>query len=167
MPAESFGIIQSQAPIGQSFTPSLSAVGFIRLDLFDLNFNNGKGATVYVNVRANSITGTILGSSIPVVIPDSFGASGGFTNFVFDAAVPVVSGTVYYFDLVAQTGSDFWAVRRFVQGSDYLGGIEYIQGLPGIDDLWFREGVIIPEPASIALLVVGAGFILMRKRRDY
>ena len=166
VPAESAGILQTEGPIGQSFTPSLAAVGFVRLDLYDLNFGNGKGATVYLNLRANSITGTILGSSIPVFMPDSFGGSGGFTNFVFAAPVEVTPGTVYFFDIALQTGSDLWAVRRFVQGSDYTGGTEWFQGQPGTDDLWFREGIIVPEPDSSALLFFGTGFLLwLRKMR--
>src|SRR5258708_2607463 len=67
--------IQTDAPVGQSFTPSLTAVGFIRLDLFDAVINNGKGATVYFNLRADSITGTILASSTPVSMPDGFAFS--------------------------------------------------------------------------------------------
>src|SRR5882724_10190565 len=63
---EIYALIQPDGPVGQSFTPSLSAVGLVRLDLFDWNNGNAKGATVYVNMRANSITGTILGSSMPV-----------------------------------------------------------------------------------------------------
>jgi len=79
--------------------------------------------------------------------------------------VPVTPGTVYYFDLVVQTGSDLWAVRRFVQGSDYTGGTEYFQGQPGVDDLWFREGIIVSEPGSAVLLILGGGGLLFWGRR--
>src|SRR6266567_12350 len=135
-PGEANALIQPDGPVGQSFTPSLTAVGFIRLDLFDWNNNNGKGATVFVNLRANSIGGTILGSSTPVFMPDGFAVhSGGFTNFFFQTPVSVTPGTTYYFDLVAQAGSDTWGVRRYFFGSDYPGGTEFISGLPGIGDL--------------------------------
>src|SRR5882672_1048303 len=47
--------IQANEPIGQSFTAALSSVGFIRLFLSDNAFDS-VGATVYVNLRTNSIT---------------------------------------------------------------------------------------------------------------
>ncbi len=43
-------VIQQSTPIGQSFTPAFSAVGFVRLKLYDVNPNNGLGATLYVNL---------------------------------------------------------------------------------------------------------------------
>src|SRR5262249_27751219 len=154
----------TDAPLGQSFTPGLTAVGFIRLDLFDAVNNNGKGAIVYVNMRADSINGTILGSSIPVSLPDGFGVNGGgFTDFLFPIPVAVTPGTTYYFELAAQSGSDVWGVRRFLLGTDYPGGTEYLSGLPGIDDLWFREGIVAPEPSSAALLLLGGGVLLWKR----
>src|SRR5689334_7761090 len=47
---------------GQSFTPSLSAVGFIRLFLTDTDLQDGIGATFYINLRSNSISGAVIGS---------------------------------------------------------------------------------------------------------
>ena len=164
-PAEANALIQPDGPVGQSFTPSLTAVGFIRLDLFDWNNNNGKGATVHVNLRANSITGPILSSSTPVSMPDGFAvAGGGFTDFLFQNPAPVTPGTIYYFDLVAQPGSDSWGVRRYLFGSDYTGGTGYMSGQPGTDDLWFREGIIVPEPSSVALLLLGTGILFWNRR---
>jgi len=166
-PAESNARIPTDAPLGQSFTPSLTAVGFIRLDLYDVVNNNGKGAIVYVNMRADSITGTILGSSSPVSLPDGFGVNGGgFTSFLFQNAVVVTPGTIYYFDIATQTGSDTLGVRRFLLGTDYTGGTEFLSGQPGGDDLWFREGIVVPEPSSISLLLLGSGaFFWIRKLR--
>ena len=164
-PGESFARIQPDAPLGQSFTPSLTTVGFIRLDLYDDVNHNGKGATIYVNLRANSITGPILSSSIPVSMPDGFAvAGGGFTDFLFQNLVPVTPGTIYYFDLAAQPGSDTWGLRRYLFGSDYTGGTEYISGQPGTDDLWFREGIIVPEPSSVALLLFGTVILFWNRR---
>src|SRR5580693_6560279 len=78
--------IQSQQPIGQSFIPVFSSVGFIELNLGDDKPANGLGATAVVNLRGNSITGTVLATSSPVFMPDGFGDNGfgasfpGFTN---------------------------------------------------------------------------------------
>src|SRR5437870_5287481 len=65
LPAGILHDIQPYEPIGQSFTPGLSSVGFVRLNLSDAITGNGVGATVYVNLRADSITGPILGSTDP------------------------------------------------------------------------------------------------------
>src|ERR1041385_1670739 len=63
--------IRPNQPFGQSFAPALPSVGFIRLYLSDDAFNS-LGATVYVNLRADSITGAILASSVPVFVADRF-----------------------------------------------------------------------------------------------
>src|SRR6266403_1893617 len=59
----SANVSQTAQPTGQSFTPSLNGIGFVRLNLFDENRNNGLGATIYVNLRSNSITGPIIDST--------------------------------------------------------------------------------------------------------
>ena len=81
------GVIQSSQPIGQSFTPSLASVGFIRLKLGDCVIN-GFGATVYLNLRSDSISGPILATSDSVVMPDGFI---GYPNFFFFDACPCAS----------------------------------------------------------------------------
>src|SRR5689334_14952637 len=70
-----FGAISSNQPIGQSFTPTLPSVGFIRVQLADSVPANGVGATVCINLRQGSITGAILGSSNPVSMTNGFGIS--------------------------------------------------------------------------------------------
>src|SRR5262249_5213375 len=95
--------IQSNQPMGQSFTPSLNAVGFIRLYLSDNDFN-GIGTTVFLNLRTNSITGAILGSTTPISVPDHFR---GTVDYLFPSAIPVTLGTPYYFQPVVQSGESF------------------------------------------------------------
>src|SRR5438876_85248 len=74
-------VIQQQVPPwGQSFTPSLSAVGFVRLGPNDGNASDGLGATMYLNLIAGSIGGTIIGTSAPVTMPNNFG---GYATFYF------------------------------------------------------------------------------------
>jgi len=155
--------IQPNQPMGQSFTPVLPSIGFIRLGLGDANENNGFGATLYVNLRTNSITGPILSSTDPVPLPDGFGrGSNGYVNFFFSRPVALVPGTVYYFQPVVQSG-DTWEIASYSYG--YPGGTAYFQGRGSGDlsDLWFREGVVAPEP-SPALLVVIGGCLLFRLR---
>jgi hypothetical protein len=63
--------IQSLQPMGQSFIPTYSSVGFIRIYPTDTAFNN-VGATIYLNLRAGSISGTVVAATSPVVLPDEF-----------------------------------------------------------------------------------------------
>src|SRR5262249_9200785 len=147
--------IQSRQPMGQSFTPTLNSVGFVRFHLFDLNEGNGIGASVYVNLRADSITGPIIGSTAPVFMPDGFGhlLIGGYTNFFFASPVAVTPGVLYYFQPVVASG-DSWASVN--QNFLYAGGDAYFEGVASGSDLWFREGIYVPEPSAPALLMIGA-----------
>jgi len=54
---------------------------------------------------------------------------------------------------------DIIILGRFVPGSDYAGGTEFLQGQPGNNDLWFREGIVIPEPSATSLFVAGFGVL--------
>jgi len=163
--AEVVAAIQANQPIGQSFTPTLSSVGFIRLQLLDLNPQNGLGAALSINLRTSSITGAILATTDPVLLPDAIPGPATFVDFFFATPVSVVPGTTYYFQPLVQSG-DIILIGRFIQGSDYLGGTEYLQGLPGSDDLWFREGITVPEPSSTLLVLFGTGtLVLCRQRR--
>jgi hypothetical protein len=150
--------IQANEPIGQSFAPALSSVGFIRLFLSDNAFDS-VGATVYVNLRTNSITGPILSSTDPVFMPDRFS---GYTNFIFVTPVAVVPGVTYFFQPVVQSG-DSWSVVAY-NSYNYQGGNAFEQGLslPSID-LWFREGIVVPEPSSLSLLI-GSGVLFYVRR---
>jgi hypothetical protein len=151
----SFNIIQNVQPTGQSFTPSLDGVGFIRLNLFDRNRNNGLGAILYANLRSDSITGAVIAVTAPVTLPDNFGLqTPGFVNFLFANTVPLQSGTMYFIQPVVQTG-DSWGM--FADTFGYAGGDEYTFGAPNSSDYWFREGVIVPEPSSCALLLCASG----------
>ena len=154
--------IQSNEPIGQSFVPALSSVGFVRLYVSDSSFPTGSPATVYVNLLAGSITGTVLGATIPL---DLSGGFYGFTNFLFSTPVSVTPGTTYYFQLVANSADDWRTSIIGVYGFD---GTPYLNGVPygsGSSQLWFREGIVVPEPSlSLALLAGGALLCFRRKK---
>jgi hypothetical protein len=152
-------IIQNVQPTGQSFTPSLSGIGFVRLNLFDQTRNNGTGAVVYVNLRSDSITGPIVDSTTPVALPDNFGLplNTGFVTFFFPAEVPLQPGVKYYLQPVVQSG-DLWGI--FGGSFGYTGGELYANGTAFTSDYWFREGIIVPEPSMVALLLAGAGIVV-------
>src|SRR5579871_3054539 len=110
--------IQVNQPFGQSFTPSLNAVGFIRLDLF--YYAGSGGASVDVVLRANSISGPVIGTSESVFLPDN---GGGFINFYFDTPVTVTPGTTYYFQPMVQPGGNYVAANQ-APNYNYSGGGE-------------------------------------------
>jgi hypothetical protein len=93
--------INQDAPLGQSFTPALSSVGFVRIWSLDLGKVDSLGANIYVNLRSGSITGPILGTSDTIDFPAFVNGNtnqffAAFTNFVFAAPVAVTPGTQYY-----------------------------------------------------------------------
>jgi hypothetical protein len=158
---------QSNQPFGQSFVPSLSSVGFIRLFLYDFHGGDGLGTTISVNLRTNSITGPILSSTTPVSLPDGFGlGNSGYVDLIFSNPVAVTPGTTYYFQPVAQSGgSPDWAIVVY-NGYGYAGGTELRQGQPLLfNDLWFREGVIVPEPSTACLVLLGSALLVHARKK--
>ena len=128
--------IQPSVPMGQSFIPSLSSVGFVQLELFDGHPNNGLSATLYVSLRSGSITGAVLSSSSPVFMPET-PSGGGVTNFFFSPQIAVTPGTTYFFEVVVQSG-DLWRVNATTDV--YPRGTSYLQGnAQPVFDLWFRR----------------------------
>jgi hypothetical protein len=156
--------IQTNMPVGQSFVPSLTGVGFIQLGLLDQNLNNGLGATAYVNLRSGSITGTILATSTTFSMPDNWNGH-TLSTFYFTTPVAVTPGTTYYFDINIQAGGDFWDVG--VGGGPSTSGTLFVNGAANsIYDTVFTEGIVVPEPSPAWLAVAGgAVFASMRWRQ--
>jgi len=146
---------------GQTFTPSLSSVGFIRLMFDDLDPNDGAGATVYVNLLTG-VSGSVIGKTAPITMFNGFK---GPQTFLFSNPISVTPGTQYYFEAVEQSGgSGGWGV--IVGQYPYSAGSAYLNGSPNLpQDYWFREGIIVPEPSSLALLVIGGCSLLWFKNR--
>ena len=92
-------------PCGQSFTPTLSRVDFIRLISDDGNPNDGRGATVYLTLRSGAIDGPIIGTTASVTMANGFS---GVSTFIFPIAVPMVPNTTYFFNPVVQDYSDWY-----------------------------------------------------------
>ena len=137
-------------PSGQSFIPTLSSVGFAQFYFTDANFN-GVGSTISVNLWSDSLgTGTLLGTSEAVTMPDAFT---GASTFLFTTPITVTPGTTYYLQPVIQSGDSF---EIAVGGLLYPNGTAYLQGTahPNLD-MWFREGIAVPEPSSLSLVFLG------------
>ena len=142
-------ITDANQPIGQSFTPSLSAVNFITLNLYDARPSSA-GGSVYVNLRSNSITGPILGISDVITMAYN---NGGEKTFLFPSDIPLIPGTMYFFQPILLPGSDEWGTA-ISQG--YAGGTAFVNGVPVTGShFWFREGIVVPKPSSASLIFLG------------
>lgn len=146
----------------QSFTPSFSSVGFIRLWLYDGNFTDGLGATIFVNLRADSITGPLLGSTMSLALPPNHV---GPADFIFETPLSVVPGVTYFFQADREPGGSGFGLSASFYG--YSGGTAFFQGAPAPSkDLWFREGIVVPEPGTVGLWALGlAGWFVAARRR--
>src|SRR5262249_42981828 len=148
----------------QSFVPSLSGIGFVRLYLSDQTLG-GAGSTVYVNLWSGSIgSGTLLDSTASVFVPHG---SFGYTSFLFPTEFGLTPGTTYYLQPVIQSGdSDNNMVTGLTSGSGYANGTAFISGSSSGFDLLFREGIVVPEPSffSFAMLGVIGIYPFLKKR---
>jgi hypothetical protein len=153
--------ISSNQPIGQSFTPSLSAVRFVQLYLSD-NILGGAGGILSVSLLSASVTGAVLSVSAPVSLPQNFK---GIVNFYFPTDISVNPGTTYYFRPAVQSGDGFavYTDNHF----QYPGGTAIYHGTAStFEDLWFREGIIVPEPSTAALLLIGGSAVIYVRRKS-
>jgi hypothetical protein len=140
----------SQTPFGQSFTPALDSIGFVELQLNDGTF----ASTVAINIRSDSITGAILGTSMPTTLQSN---SGGTYDFLFSNPITLTPSTQYYFEPVVVSGGFAVSEITFIQ---YAGGDLIQSGAVRSDrDLWFREGIVsnVPEPSITALFLLAGG----------
>ena len=160
LPYGTGGSLQGSSPgAGQSFTPGLPAIDFVKFMLVDVNPTDGFGTTIYVNLRSSSIAGPIVSTTQPVTTPDGFH---GPQTFLFPAGVQLTPTTQYFLEVVPQSGGP---MNIFGTSYNYSGGEAFANGIarPGTD-LWFREGTVVPEPTSGALVVL-AGLAAGVRRR--
>jgi hypothetical protein len=145
------------APWGQSFTPALGQVDFIRLLLYSHAPPGQSQTSVYINLRSDSLTGPIIATTDSVSLQYPFT---GPVNFFFPMSIPLAPGATYFFDPHASGG-----YMNLANGSyNYPGGYAYANGLPLGGDDWFREGIVVPEPSSTALMVLAVAALTCRAR---
>ncbi len=128
------------APIGQEFVPQRSSLDAVELTLANTDTSWPFPADVEVNIRADSITGPLLGTSLRITLP--FGTS-GVAHFDFASSVRLTAGQTHVIEIVTFPGGGNVGVSGGWTES-YQAGRAIIQGqpIPASDnsDLWFREG---------------------------
>ena len=154
-----------RSPFGQEFTPTLAALDGVHLFIGPRN----PEAVAVVNIRENTITGPIIGTSLPGTIPPP---GEPFIQFDFSDRVPLVPGNLYVMEVKILSGSgepNFNFLPQITNEDTYPGGRAISLGnpLPG-SDLAFREGLVTPEPGTISLLGIGllglVGGVLRRRK---
>ena len=151
---------QSMLPTtGQSFTPTLAGIDFIRLELNDASASGTLSSTWFLNLHSDSIHGPVLGTTATVVLPGGFT---GAADFYFPSTIPLTPGTSYWFDLNSPDGGNWHVIAGVF---NYPGGYGWAQDTAYLfSDYWFREGLVVPEPSSVSLLLLGgAAFISLRR----
>src|SRR5438046_2859496 len=73
--------------IAQSFTPSLSAVGFVQFKTYVFDDNNGAGVLFAVNLRQGAYNGPIISSTTPIVLVNKLVTQTG--DFYYPDNIPV------------------------------------------------------------------------------
>lgn len=155
-PIGSFGTFQNRQPFGQSFIPSLSSISFVRLFIGENSLS--PQSSVYVNLLSDSITGTVIATSSTI----DFSGPSGYTNFFFPNPISLAPGTTYYLQPVASSGSPLTQAGI----PSYANGTLFMSGLPVVNDnLWFREGIVVPEPSTFGCAIVGFAILSKRFRK--
>ncbi|SRR6266511_2015539 len=145
--------------LAQSFTPFFSSVGFVQLRSL-VPQPSGSSVTVVVNLRQGAYDGPVLSSTDPVIIT-------GFADvgtFYFSDNIPIAAGQMYFFEPVLQSLGSLEI--GFNSPSTYDRGDLISNGVPsgGVADLWFREGVVVPEPSAGLLFFLSTMSVVLLLR---
>jgi len=169
-----FGIptyaIGANQAIGQSFTPTFSAIGFVRFYLKVPAQPSGTGTLLWINLWSGSISnGILLASTSADLLSPGFDT---FTNFFFTTLAALTPGTTYYLQPYIQSGNANTAIAISSILPPYSGGMAFIndnQPQNPNTDIWFREGIVAtPEPATGRLFLATtlfSGLLAGRKKR--
>jgi hypothetical protein len=163
IPGESYHYDASGATLmpetGQEFTPSLSGLDFVDVNLLPQSVTNT--GTFEVAIHQGEITAPVLGLSGQVI--RSGGTAGNNTHFTFPSTISLTQGDTYVLEVLQIAGNSGWAVEvpvsAVVNGQtvdmNYAGGRLIYGGVPqATEDMIFQEGIIVP--ATSAILTISA-----------
>jgi hypothetical protein len=166
------------ANTGQGFVPTNPLLDVVELMINDQSPGDGFGISMFVRIREATYTGTILGTSLPVSMPDF--APGPFifpqlAHFDFSSPVALSPGSLHVIEVVNTSfPGDIGVFATGFNVDAYAAGEAYFLGLPASMtagpnapvDLWFREGIAaVPEPALGLVFGTAAVGVWVRRRR--
>ncbi len=134
--------IKTNAPMGQTFTPSSNAVGFVQFQM-----KSSGTSKLHVDLRGGGIAGPVIAQSRPQTVTN---ASFTVVLFEFGANVPVISGQLYCVEPIIDSGSD--CIMQLYHYA-YPRGEALLKGTPvsSITDMFFREGTVARFPSFDAM----------------
>ena len=151
-------------PLYESFVPTLSSIGIVQLELWDYLDANTSGARMCVDLYSGSPGHfTLLGATAVISFPPDFTNDGlafsGVATFDFTTPIVLSQDQTYYIEPVLIAGDQDWSVavmQHIYPYGQLYGQVGYgaYPFTPPVD-LWFREGIVVPEPSDLALLAMG------------
>jgi hypothetical protein len=147
---------QAFAPVGQSFVPRQNYLLGVTLKLSDAG-GAGMGNWMKIQLRKDAMDGEVVAVSQERYLEDCFnfiaepgcgmgGGNAAEVTFLFVSPTPVTVGETYVVELVVDPAGDGVNVSYY-SGDVYSEGGYYRQGVPYMDDLWFRT--LAPGTAEI------------------
>lgn len=158
--------------LAQSFVPEESSLDFVYLTLTDPSTATN-GSSALVKILEGSLNGDILGVSETLFFEDCFnfeggpncGIAGGFpveARFDFTESVLLSPGTTYVIQIDHVSGDGLGV--GMTNADSYPPGGAWVDGsFQSVGDLWFREGLFVPEPSTWLLLGLGATMLCRRR----
>jgi len=154
--------------LGQSFIPALSGITFVQLQA--VVYPVAGSATSRIYLREGGPAGPLLGASELLLITDNTLA---VRTWFFPETIALAPGRTYYLGLEAAPANPatLGMSVSYLYGWPYSQGTLYANGAPSANaDLWFRTGVVVPEPGAGVLLALAlggwAGWRGIRSRRQ-